>query len=258
MPSLRAFNRQWNIASDDFVFPGISEACIRLSWFFFGVGVFVFHFPLQCSTQNLRIYFEGLILVNGITAILALVTAVLSARGTIINSRKRRHVTTMLYIRLPIFIFEILWNGVCTFVAFQSIGEAKGCHFVTITRVAVVLEWLLILTVFVIIIVVFHGNNDNMENADQFARRVWMRRFKIFKIRQDALMRAAIDDLANLFASFFYDTDLVMSDVAAGLLLVVHSPTNVYPPLVPAQSGIHHALFTIHDITHLQMIIVTG
>lgn len=50
-------------------------------------------------------------------------------------------------------------------------------------------------------------------------------------------MRAAIDDLANLFASFFYDTDLVISDVAAGLLLVVHSPTNVYPPLVPAQSG---------------------
>lgn len=97
--------------------------------------MFVFHFPLQCSTQNLRIYFEGLILVNGITAILgdsflfhnfqtnlfpALVTAILSARGTIMNSRKRRHVTTMLYIRLPIFIFEILWNGVCTFVAFRE------------------------------------------------------------------------------------------------------------------------------------------
>lgn len=50
-------------------------------------------------------------------------------------------------------------------------------------------------------------------------------------------MRAALDDLANLFASFFQSNDIVFSDVAAGLLLVVHSPTNVYPPLVPCSLG---------------------
>ena len=60
-------------------------------------------------------------------------------------------------------------------------------------------------------------------------------------------MRAALDDLANLFASFFHvrlfipvlsiqSSDIVFSDVAAGLLLVVHSPLNVYPPLVPYHS----------------------
>lgn len=32
MPSLVAYGRKWNIASDDFVFPEITEALVRLSW----------------------------------------------------------------------------------------------------------------------------------------------------------------------------------------------------------------------------------
>lgn len=32
MPSLRVFGRNWTIASDDFVFPEITEATIRFLW----------------------------------------------------------------------------------------------------------------------------------------------------------------------------------------------------------------------------------
>lgn len=35
MPALVAFGRRWSIASDDFVFPSLSEAIVRLSWSFF-------------------------------------------------------------------------------------------------------------------------------------------------------------------------------------------------------------------------------
>lgn len=35
MPSLVAFGRRWNISSDDFVFPELTEAFIRIGWFDF-------------------------------------------------------------------------------------------------------------------------------------------------------------------------------------------------------------------------------
>ncbi|PIO64618.1 triacylglycerol lipase, partial [Teladorsagia circumcincta] len=57
-----------------------------------------------------------------------------------------------------------------------------------------------------------------------------------FTFRQEAPMRAAMEDLANLVSSFFADIDVVFSDVAAGLFLLAHSPANVYPPIVPASS----------------------
>lgn len=37
-------------------------------------------------------------------------------------------------------------------------------------------------------------------------------------------MREAIDEIASLLAAFFADTDFVLSDIAAGLLLMVHNP----------------------------------
>ncbi|KJH51013.1 hypothetical protein DICVIV_02871 [Dictyocaulus viviparus] len=69
------------------------------------------------------------------------------------------------------------------------------------------------------------------------ARKTWSRRFKIFTICQEAPMRAAVEDLANLMGSFFVDVDMVFSDVAAGLFLVAHSSTNTYPPLIPLCTG---------------------
>ena len=40
-------------------------------------------------------------------------------------------------------------------------------------------------------------------------------------------MRIAIDDIAALMATFFVGHDFVLSDIVAGLLLVVHSPHTV-------------------------------
>jgi len=33
MPAITAFRRQWNISSDDFVYPGIAMLFIRLLWY---------------------------------------------------------------------------------------------------------------------------------------------------------------------------------------------------------------------------------
>uniref|UniRef100_A0A1I7XKL8 Lipase_3 domain-containing protein n=1 Tax=Heterorhabditis bacteriophora TaxID=37862 RepID=A0A1I7XKL8_HETBA len=199
------------------------------------------------------------------------------------DPRPRKHVTTFLYLRLPIFISEIILTVVSTIQAFESTNVDSTCHFSSIIKFTVCLEWILIVFVLLGVIIVFNPvNDDNIEDGSILARRAWSRRFKIvsliffltfivlfdilmmhpnfglmillfqFKIRQDALMRSAIDDLANLVASFFTEGDLVLSDVAAGLLLVVHSPTNVYPPIVATSSDrpdwmtIKNALHFLH------------
>lgn len=66
---------------------------------------------------------------------------------------------------------------------------------------------------------------------------IWKKSFFQFKIGQDHSMRAALDDLANLISSFFVDSDLVPSDVLAGLLLAYHSPNNQYPPVQEKNAG---------------------
>ncbi|CAI4230423.1 unnamed protein product [Auanema sp. JU1783] len=235
MPSLVAYGRRWAIASDDFVFPELTEAFVRLAWIFFGVVVFIFHFPLSCTTKDITFPILILLVLNGITVALALLTAAISSKGTILNDLPRKHVATLLYIRLPVLVVEVIWTIISTFQAFESPGVDTACHFTTVIKVTIILEWILIFCVILGVIFVFHPiDEDGMEDVSIIARRTWSRRFRIFKIRQDALMRAALDDIANLLASFFQEGDVVFSDVVAGLLLVVHSPTNVNPPLMPA------------------------
>ncbi|VDO56995.1 unnamed protein product [Haemonchus placei] len=228
MPSLVAYGRKWNIASDDFVFPEITEALVRLSWMAFAFAVFILHFPLSCTGKDMTLSLLTLLFINGVTVALALLTAGISAKGSIMHPHPRRHVATLLYIRLPIFIVEIVLTVFSTISAFRPDPPDSVCHFSNILKVTVSLEWLLIVSVFVGVIVVFNPvNEDNLEDSSAIARRTWSRRFKIFTIRQEAPMRAAMEDLANLVSSFFSDIDVVFSDVAAGLFLLAHSPANM-------------------------------
>lgn len=251
MPSFVAYGRSWNIASDDFVFPELTEAFVRLTWMAFGIAVFLFHFPLSCSTKDVTYALLFLLIINGITVALAFLAAGISSRGTIMNTRPRKHVATVMYVRLPVFIVEVLWTIFSTVQAFESVGSDTSCHFSTIIKVTVALEWILILCVLFGVFIVFNPvNEDNIEDVSLIARRTWSRRLRVFKIRQDALMRAALDDLANLVASFFQEGDVVLSDVAAGLLLVVHSPTNEYPPIKTVPSNDCPSWMTISNALH--------
>ncbi|KAK6745436.1 hypothetical protein RB195_011892 [Necator americanus] len=252
MPSLVAYGRKWNIASDDFVFPEITEALVRLAWMAFAFAVFILHFPLSCSGKDMTISLLTLLFVNGITVALAFLTVAISSKGSIMNPYPRRHVATLLYIRLPIFVLEIALTIISTVNAFQPDPPDSLCHFSNILKVTICLEWALIVCVFFGVLIVFNPvYDDNVEDSSIIARRTWSRRFKIFTIRQDAPMRAAMDDLANLMSSFFSDVDIVFSDVLAGLFLVVHSPTNVYPPIITADSE-HPEWMTVENALHFQ------
>ncbi|CAI2349799.1 unnamed protein product [Caenorhabditis sp. 36 PRJEB53466] len=247
MPSLVAFNRQWNIGSDDFVFPEITEAIVRTSWVTFGVSVFLFHFPMSCSTHNLTLQFLGLLVINVITILLAILTALVSARGTIMDSQPRRLVPKLIYIRLPIFLVEIALTILSTIHAFRATNGGDSCNFATIARVTIILEWFLIFTASIGLIIVFHLTENDVEDSATIAQRSWSRRMRIFKIGQDHSMRAALDEVAILISSFFVDSDLVPSDVLAGLLLAYHSPNNQYPPIQEKEASSRPSWMNLKD-----------
>ncbi|KAK0416225.1 hypothetical protein QR680_012358 [Steinernema hermaphroditum] len=220
MPSLIAFGRRWNIASDDFVFPEITEAFVRFLWIACALLIFFVHSPFDCKSPHLVVYLFIFFTLNAISLILCVFLALLSSRGTIIDGQARARVPLLIYIRLPIFIFEFTWTVASTVMI---LGHKDLCNFVYGFWITVILEWILMFSVLLGIIVVFnpHGKSERSLWGEQ---RSWTTCLKPCKFRQNDIMRAALDDIALLMATFSADNDFVLSDLVCGLLLYVHSP----------------------------------
>ncbi|KAL4003521.1 Lipase (class 3) family protein [Acanthocheilonema viteae] len=222
MPSLVVLGRRWNIASDDFVFPSLSEILVRLAWISTTCVIFMLKKWESCTDQHFLVNLFSLIGINGITILTCFVMALISARGSILEPHKRHHITKIIYIRLPLFICEIAITGASTVFAYRS---PSSCRLVIILRLAVLLQWTLIVTVLVGIAVVFNpSGNNRIQPSFRSENQAWMLRFKLFLLRRNEAMHAALKDIAILTTSFFADVDLVASDILAGLLLVVHAP----------------------------------
>uniref|UniRef100_A0A915PX22 sn-1-specific diacylglycerol lipase n=1 Tax=Setaria digitata TaxID=48799 RepID=A0A915PX22_9BILA len=228
MPSLVALGRRWNIASDDFVFPSLSEVLVRLAWILITCLVFMLKKWESCTNQHILINLFSLIGINGLTILICIVLALVSARGSILEPHKRQFVAKIMYIRLPLFICEIAIATASTIFAFRSLAS---CNLIVILRLTTVLQWALIITVLVSIAVVFNpSGGSHMRPSFRRQNKVWMLRFNLFLLRKNEAMRAALQDIAILTTSFFADVDLVASDILAGLLLLVHAPHQ--PPSV--------------------------
>uniref|UniRef100_A0A0K0DHD8 sn-1-specific diacylglycerol lipase n=1 Tax=Angiostrongylus cantonensis TaxID=6313 RepID=A0A0K0DHD8_ANGCA len=215
-------------------------------------AVSILHFPLECSGKNITFFLPSLFIINAATVILAFLTAGISSRGSIMAQHPRQHVASLLYIRLPVFVVEVILTVAFTISVFQPDLPEATCHFSNILKVVIGFEWILIASVLFGVFIVFNPNNeDDIEDSTAIARKTWSRRFKIFTICRKAPMRDAIEDFANLMSSFFADIDLVFSDVVAGLILVAHSSTNVYPPIIPANTAFQ-SWMTAENAFHFQ------
>lgn len=222
MPSLVAFGRRWRIGSDDFVFPALTEAAVRFTWLASTCIIFILNNPVHCPSSDFIMYLILLVVLNIAGTIIAVVLAWYSSRGSILQPSARRHVATLLYIRMPLFIMEFICTLFSTWLVFQN---DDICHFKFGIRLTVVLQWALYFSLFIGVIIVFNPSNDTYrDEVERHERRLWTRRLKLCSIGQDQAMRVALDDIAFLMASFFADVDLVASDVLAGLLLLVHAP----------------------------------
>ncbi|KAI6214827.1 Lipase-3 domain-containing protein [Aphelenchoides besseyi] len=224
MPSLKAFGRRWNIASDDFVFPEISEALFRLTWLTAAGGLFLLHSPSECKSLEWLIYLVILLLANFLNTLVCIAIAFASSVGSILEVHKRRSVVMLIYLRVPLFVLEILatiGSFIYTFgillVCLSTTGfmESAECFNQNSLRA----------TVFMVI-----SPHYDSKRSYVVEQRYWSRAMAMCKIRQDNLMREALDEIASLLAAFFARTDYVPSDVVAGLLLLVHCPEQQKPP----------------------------
>ncbi|KAI6241595.1 Lipase-3 domain-containing protein [Aphelenchoides fujianensis] len=228
MPSLKAFGRRWNLASDDFVFPQLSEAGFRLTWLVAAGGLFFLHSPTQCKSLEWLVYLVFLLAANVLTTFACVALAIASARGSILEVQARRWVVKLLYLRVPLFLVEVVGTIASAIYTFGFMESAE-CFNQNALRATVILELFLIASVFFGIFIVLSPQRDNERNF-QIEQRYWSRAMTLCKIGQENLFREALDEIAGLLAAFFARTDYVPSDILAGLLLLVHSPEQQRPP----------------------------
>lgn len=82
------------------------------------VVIFVLHEPFKCDSLEWLMYIIVMLAINLISAGFCLYLTVLSARGSILDMNARKGVVTVIYIRVPLVLAEILWTVTSTVLVF--------------------------------------------------------------------------------------------------------------------------------------------
>nr|XP_020495794.1 sn1-specific diacylglycerol lipase beta [Labrus bergylta] len=246
MPGMVVFGRRWGIASDDLVFPGCFELFFRVLWWIGTMTLFTYHKGhFDCNGRGvLHSYLVGLLVVLALIILSLCATVYVSAQGTITNPGPRRSMPALVYLRALLYIPELVWA--CLGAVWVS-DDSKGCDPATVGAViaAVVASWIILLFTAIGVVFVFDpignprprpadmeplGVRDLQSNegtqffstARSLAVKVWESRLRLMCccLPQDESHRAAFSSISQLVSGFFSDTDLVPSDIAAGLALL--------------------------------------
>ncbi|XP_058891509.1 diacylglycerol lipase-beta-like isoform X3 [Acipenser ruthenus] len=223
MPGLVVFGRRWRIASDDLVFAGAFELFIRVIWWICILVLYLKKGLFMCTGGGL-LHSYLIVLLILLAAIILTLSAVVyvSMQGSISNPGPRRSIPALIYVRTLLYVPELVW---AVLGAVWVSNDSPGCDTSVVNAVigAVVASkrqgYL-----------VSHGDRDLqssqsaqlMYRARSLAARVWESRIKLLCccIMQEKENRAAFSSIGQLFSDFFSDTDLVASDIAAGLSLL--------------------------------------
>ncbi|XP_045849967.1 diacylglycerol lipase-beta isoform X2 [Meles meles] len=249
MPGMVLFGRRWAIASDDLVFPGFFELSLRVVWWIGILTLYLMHRgKLDCAGGALLSSYliVLLVLLAVIVCTVAAITCV-SMKGTICNPGPRKSMSKLLYLRLALFLPEMVWAS----LGAAWIADDVQCDKTVVNGIiaTVVISWVIIVSTVVTIVIVFDplggkmapcpsaGPNhlDSRESSQLLnglktaAASVWETRIKLLCccIGKDDHTRVAFSSTAELFSTYFSDTDLVPSDIAAGLALLHQQQDNI-------------------------------
>nr|XP_003470084.1 sn1-specific diacylglycerol lipase beta [Cavia porcellus] len=242
MPGMVLFGRRWAIASDDLVFPGFFELFLRVLWWIGILTLYVMHRgKLDCAGGVLlSSYLIVLIVLLAVVICTVLAIVCVSMKGTICNPGPRKSMSKLLYIRLALFLPEMVWAS----LGAAWVADGVQCDRTVVSGIiaTVVVSWIIIAATVVTIIIVFDplggktvpyssagpGHLDSHESSQLLnglktaATSVWETRIKLLCccVGKDDHTRNAFSSTAELFSTYFSDTDLVPSDIAAGLALL--------------------------------------
>ncbi|XP_021535914.1 diacylglycerol lipase-beta isoform X2 [Neomonachus schauinslandi] len=242
MPGMVLFGRRWAIASDDLVFPGFFELSLRVVWWIGILTLYLMHRgKLDCAGGTLLSSYLIVLLVL-LAVIICTVSAIVcvSMKGTICNPGPRKSMSKLLYLRLALFLPEMVWASLGS----AWIADDVQCDRTVVNGViaTVIISWIIIISTVVTIIIVFdplggkmapypssgpnhldsHESSQLLNGLKTAATSVWETRIKFLCccVGKDDHTRVAFSSTAELFSTYFSDTDLVPSDIAAGLTLL--------------------------------------
>uniref|UniRef100_A0AAY4EW58 Diacylglycerol lipase-beta n=1 Tax=Denticeps clupeoides TaxID=299321 RepID=A0AAY4EW58_9TELE len=233
MPGIVAFGRRWGIASDDLVFPGAFELLIRVLWWIGTLALYIIHKGhFECpGGAVLHRYLVVLLVLLGVIILSLCAIVYVSAQGKCCPSPPRRRASA------GISRFSVL--------LLAAVAAVLG---------AVISSWIIFISMAIGVVVVFDPLGSQRQGAtvgtgrvlrdmessesEQFlqrarslAARVWECRLRLLCccLPPDDNHRAAFSNIGQLFSSFFSDTDLVVSDIAAGLALLHQEQDKMEP-----------------------------
>lgn len=242
MPGMVLFGRRWAIASDELVFPGLFELCLRVLWWIGILTLYVRHRGRLDCAGGVLLSSYLIVLIILLAVIICTVSAIVgvSMRGTICNPGPRKSMSKLLYVRLALFLPEIAWAS----LGAAWIADSLQCDRIVVNGIiaTVVVSWIIIVCTAVIILIVFDPLGGKMaphaavgpslpgsQESGPFlpglrtaATSVWERRVRLLCccVGRDDRTRVAFSSTAELLSTCFSDTDLVPSDIAAGLSLL--------------------------------------
>ncbi|CAH1398562.1 unnamed protein product [Nezara viridula] len=239
MPALTLFGRKWLAGTDDMVFPSLIELFIRLLWMgLLGTATCRYYtatFSCSAGGELVRTYLIGKLATLCVVSILLIVIMNRSAQGSIVDVYARRHVPTLMAIKIFLLIPETGWNVMGTMWAYMEVIKCEQYDHYTNTAidVIVILDWLLFaLAMFTLFMVIdpigsvkLRGSQPDVSLDTLYHRkvtRIWVRRFRwVFCwIIRDKQSHEAFSQVAGLVSCMFRDTDLVPSDLIAGFVLL--------------------------------------
>ncbi|XP_057604526.1 diacylglycerol lipase-beta isoform X2 [Hippopotamus amphibius kiboko] len=257
MPGMVLFGRRWAIASDDLVFPGIFELFVRVLWWIGILTLYLMHREkLDCAGGALlSSYLIVLLLLLALIICTVSTIVCVSMKGTICNPGPRKSMSKLLYVRLALFLPEMVW---------ASLGAAWIADGVRCDRTVgngiiatVVVSWIIVVSTVVAIFIVFdplggstapcpavgphhldsHESSQFLDGLRTAATSVWETRIKFLCccVGTDDHTRVAFSSTAELFSTYFSDTDLVPSDIAAGLALLHQQQDSIRSSQEPDQ-----------------------
>ena len=252
MPPLVACSRMWEFGSDDLVFPAVISVMVRSVWLVGVVlGVALFRNALTCQHSHLLGSFSfaviGLLVV---TIVLEVAITIFSSRGTIVRAKPRKPIVHLLHLRVFVFVLEIMLLVTGTVFAFLPTNKQDydTCsdldNAVLVTQVIVGVSWavILIIVAFTLIYLdpchcysakvnystverhIRSGMVDStvVQQQWQLTHSVWEKRFRVAccMAGSDDSHQHAYREVAEIFSHLFCDVNIVMSDIAAGMVLL--------------------------------------
>jgi sn1-specific diacylglycerol lipase len=153
MPGIRLFGRRFNFASDDLALPTLIDIGLRLP----SVITFIV-FRLKDESPDSRCpsafytgYFYPLLSVYGAIAILASLMFLISLRGSPLkNTRPRRHMPLLIYIRLFLVLLDIAINILGLVIIIRVYQTCAMILRATIV-ITIALSWSAAISLFIIL-----------------------------------------------------------------------------------------------------------